>query len=92
MSYNNKIFIRLGDKMSSKITLYTDNQLVDNIKQYAKQHNTSVSKMVTQFFVSILNQEQSIISTPTKTSKLRGILKHEVLEEEYLTHLEKKYL
>jgi len=78
--------------MSSKITLYTDNQLVDNIKQYAKQHNTSVSKMVTQFFVSILNQEQSIISTPTKTSKLRGILKHEVLEEEYLTHLEKKYL
>ncbi len=78
--------------MSSKITLYTDNQLVESIKQYAKQHNTSVSKMVTQFFVSILNQEQSIMSTPTKTSKLRGILKHEVLEEEFLTHLEKKYL
>ncbi|MBP9566778.1 MAG: hypothetical protein KBE02_05860 [Sulfurospirillum sp.] len=78
--------------MSNKITLYTDNQLVDSIKQYAKQHNTSVSKMVTQFFVSILNQEKSIISTPTKTSKLRGILKHEVLEEEYLTHLEQKYL
>lgn len=78
--------------MSSKITLYTDNQLVDSIKQYAKQHNTSVSKMVTQFFISILNQEKSGFSTPTKTSKLRGILKHEVLEEEYLTHLEKKYL
>jgi len=78
--------------VSSKITLYTDNQLVESIKQYAKQHNTSVSKMVTQFFVSILNQDQSIMCTPTKTSKLRGILKHEVLEEEFLTHLEKKYL
>ncbi|KHG33199.1 DUF6364 family protein [Sulfurospirillum sp. MES] len=76
--------------MSSKITLYTDVQLIESMKLYAKKHNTSVSKMVTQFFESILKKEEKTAPS-SKTSQLRGILKG-AGEDEYLAHLEKKYL
>ncbi|AHJ14299.1 DUF6364 family protein [Sulfurospirillum multivorans] len=76
--------------MSSKITLYTDVQLIENMKLYAKKHNTSVSKMVTQFFESILKKEEKTAPS-SKTSQLRGILKG-AGEEAYQAYLEKKYL
>jgi len=78
--------------MNNKITLYADSHLIDGIKAYAKQHNTSVSKIVMQFFESMLKHEKiPTTTTPTKTSKLQGILKGKVLEEEYADYLETKH-
>ena len=80
--------------MSAKITLYSEPHLIDKVKQYAKQHNTSVSKMVTSFFETVVAKESNKRSTKTeKTAKLYGILKNAKLDkEDYSKYLEEKYL
>jgi len=37
----------------TKLTLYIDDSLVTKIKKYARQNGTSVSKMVSNYFMSI---------------------------------------
>ncbi len=81
--------------MNVKLTLYGEKSIADEIKAYAKMNNTSVSKMVFEFFERTLNKEQ-----PKHTAslmELSGILKghypddvdfkevyHKALEEKYL--------
>lgn len=80
--------------MSAKITLYTEPQLIDKVKLYAKKNNTSVSKMVTNFFELIVNQEEEQNNKKSKnTSKLCGLLKNKAIDEtNYTEYLENKYL
>lgn len=80
--------------MNAKITLYSEPHLIDKVKQYAKQHNTSVSKMVTSFFETVIAKESNKKSIGAeKTSKLYGILKDTKLNDnDYSKYLEKKYL
>ena len=80
--------------MSAKITLYSQAYLIDKVKQYAKQHNTSVSKMVTNFFETVVAAESKKKSVNAeKTSKLYGILKDTKFDKkDYTDYLEEKYL
>jgi hypothetical protein len=80
--------------MGAKITLYSQTHLIDEVKKYAKKHNTSVSKIVTDFFELIVRQENEKNDTDTKnTSKLFGLLKDKQTDKtQYYEHLEKKYL
>jgi len=76
--------------MSAKITLYSEPHLIDKVKQYAKQHNTSVSKIVTNFFETIVNQENE--ESTKNTSKLHGLLKDTKIDKkEYNDYLDNKY-
>jgi len=75
--------------MNAKITLYTEKDLIEKIKKYAKSKNTSVSKIVNEFFKSLLEKEEN---API-TNSLAGILKNKNLDKEtYYKHLEDKYL
>jgi len=79
--------------VNSKITLYSDARLIDKIKTYAKEHNTSVSKIVTHFFEQLTKQEQRHSVHTKNTSKLLGILRDKnVNESDYKPYLERKYL
>jgi len=80
--------------MGTKITLYSEPHLINRVKQYAKQHNTSVSKMVTSFFETIIDKEDKKKSiSAEKTSRLYGVLKGvEFEKDDYVAYLEKKYL
>lgn len=80
--------------MSAKITLYSEPHLIDKVKRYAKKHNTSVSKMVTSFFETVVDKENHKKPIDAeKTSKLYGILKDTKFDkEDYSEYLEKKYL
>jgi len=78
--------------MSAKITLYSEAYLINRVKQYAKEHNTSVSKMVTSFFETIVSKESKEKSTNSvKTAKLYGILK-DTNTDDYNDYLKEKYL
>lgn len=46
--------------MNAKIT----KSLIEDMKEYAKMHNTSVSKMVTKFFKSTLKKNKEISKNP----------------------------
>lgn len=90
--------------MNAKITLYSEKSLIDGMKEYAKMQNTSVSKLVTEFFTNTLKKKRVKMgerfdenSLPPGTKNLLGILegKYESSEEAiecYHKYLEEKYL
>jgi len=80
--------------MNAKITLYSDKELIEEIKRYSKLKGTSVSKIVNDFFKALLLKEKMPKKKSTKiTDKLYGILKNsEVSEDDYKKYLEEKYL
>ena len=47
----------------AKLTLYVDDALVQHAKAYAKAHQTSVSKLVTQYLASLpeASQEEDLL-------------------------------
>ena len=79
--------------MTSKITLYSELELIKEIKAYAKEHNTSVSKIVNSFFKNLLHAQKSTNKKSKITDSLVGIIATKTLDEnDYKTHLETKYL
>jgi len=77
--------------MASKITLYSDSDLIKEIKAYAKEHNTSVSKIVNDFFKNLLHHQPKEESS--LTDELEGILKDTTLNSSsYKKYLQDKYL
>ena len=80
--------------MSKKLTLRLSPALIKRAKTYAKQHETSVSQVVSDYF-AVLNDTLDTnqpLSLPI-TNSLKGLLKSSrITEEDYKKHLEKKYL
>ena len=78
--------------MNSKITLCSDKELIEQIKMYAKGHNTSVSKLVNEFFKNILEHKNSS-NNASITEELSGKLKGKNIKvDDYKKYLEEKYL
>jgi hypothetical protein len=79
--------------MTSKITLYSESELIKEIKLYAKNHNTSVSKIVNTFFKNILHSEKPSQKKSKITDSLIGIIKTKSLDKsDYKDYLADKYL
>jgi len=78
--------------MSTKLTLYIDDDLAESAKLYAKKKGLSLSKVVNNFFLLLQDNslEKSEESMPLTTA-LKGILK-DTDKKEYKNHLEEKYL
>jgi len=78
--------------MQTKLTLRLDDSLIQQAKNYAKQHNKSLSKIVADYFKIMTEKTKKIKSSPI-TSSLVGILdSNNIKEEDYKKHLEEKYL
>jgi len=81
--------------MKGKITLYTDKELIKEIKQYAKEQKISVSQLVNNFFETILIDRSSNKNFKNSkiTNSLEGVLKDTKIDiDDYKKYLEKKYL
>ena len=80
--------------MQSKITLYSDKELIAQMKKYAKLKKTSVSKIVNDFFKTLLIKENNPLKNTSKiTDKLYGILQDKALSKnDYKEYIEQKYL
>ena len=80
--------------MSTKLTLRLDEELIKNAKKYAKKSGKSVSMIVADHFEFIRNKQVNTeTQQPPATSSLRGVLAGKLIsEEDYLRHLEDKYL
>ena len=81
-----------GSVMQTKLTLRLEDSLIQQAKNYAKQHDKSLSQVVADYFHILTQQtEKSGISPITKS--LIGILdSNNVDENDYKKHLEEKYL
>lgn len=84
------------DEMDSeKLTLRLEKDLIEKAKKFAREHDTSVSRIVAGFFDN-LEESSSTGQHGPLTSRLHGSLKpregeqkHD--EEDYQRHLEQKY-
>ena len=73
-----------------KLTLRLNNRLIEQTKQYAADHNISVSELVETFF---LNLEQGKESGHTQlVNQLTGMLPPDIdVDHEYRRYLKEKY-
>lgn len=82
--------------MYTKLTLRLDEQLIQNVKNYAKDNNTSLSRMVSDYFRLLMIDEpgldRSTESLPPITQSLIGMLSGaQVDEDDYYAYLEEKH-
>jgi hypothetical protein len=79
--------------MSTKLTLYIEDELISYVKQYAKSHHLSVSKVVNNFFTGLKYQDSKHTSddTPLTDSLLGSVKMLDTSKEAYHKHLDEKY-
>jgi hypothetical protein len=78
--------------MQTKLTLRLEESLIQKAKSYAKQHDKSLSKVVSDYF-QILTGQTERTKTPPITRSLIGVLESKDIDEgDYKRHLEEKYL
>jgi len=78
--------------MQTKLTLRLENALIQQAKMYAKQHDKSLSQVVSDYF-QILTRKDKTAEAPPITRSLIGIMESKHIEEnDYGRHLEEKYL
>lgn len=79
--------------MTAKITLYSEKDLIEQMKAYAKEQNTSVSKIVNEFFTNLLQTQELQKKKNKVTDSLVGVLKETKVDKStYNDYLEEKYL
>lgn len=80
--------------MPDKLTLRLDQKLINRAKKHAKEHGTSVSKLVANYFEALESPEKDRIeeSLPPITKSLVGVLEGvDISKEDYRKYLEEKH-
>lgn len=81
-----------GRIMQTKLTLRLEDVLIQQAKTYAKQHDKSLSQVVSDYF-KVLTRKDKKLETPPITRSLIGILESaKIGEDDYKKYLEEKYL
>ena len=74
----------------TKLTLRIEKPVIELAKQYAGQHNTTLSKLVSEFLRTLNAQSGSRTKTPI-LEELTSLLPADVSQDEYQAYLEEKY-
>lgn len=81
--------------METKLTLSMDKQVIEEAKKYARKKNTSLSRLIKSYLVSITRNKTGGETDITPLVKsLSGVLSLEEKaghRKEYANYLEKKY-
>lgn len=83
--------------MYTELTLHIDSSLVEQAKQYAEEHGSSLSQLVAEYFAKLTtkaeNAEVFENELPPITRSLVGILKvSEYDPEDFSRYLEDRYM
>ena len=74
-----------------KLTLSVDAQVIERARRYSRRHNTSISRLVSNYLDQLDADEGEEAYSPT-VRQLIGILPSDTTVERYHRHLEEKYL
>lgn len=79
--------------MNSKLTLKLDQETIELAKEYAKDKNTSLSKMIENYLRLIVRRKRHDIGISPLVESLSGIIKgkNAKMEKEYVDYLSTKY-
>ncbi len=73
----------------TKLTVRVQQDLLENIKRYAAENNTTLTDLINAYLQNILNQG-SLDNAPI-VQRLSGIMSTEVSIQDYRKYLEEKY-
>lgn len=73
----------------TKLTVRVPRELLDNLKRYAQENNTTISNLIRTYLTQI-PVSGSLDKSPI-VKRVSGILPQSVSKEDYHEHLEKKY-
>jgi hypothetical protein len=73
----------------TKLTVRVPRDLIENVKRYAAENNTTITDLIETYFRRILTQ-QTLDDAPI-VRRLSGILTENVSLQDYREHLEGKY-
>ncbi len=76
--------------MDTKLTVRVPRHLLENAKQYARAHQTTLTELISAYLGRIPS-EPSILDEAPVVRRLTGLLSPEVTLEDYKKHLEEKY-
>jgi len=74
----------------TKLTVRVDERWLEEAKEYAARHNTSLSRLISEFLHILSADQRDARKTPV-LKRLTGILPADVSAEEYHEHLAEKY-
>ena len=74
----------------TKLTIRLPRVLLDNVKQYARKHNTTLTSLISEYLRRVPAQEELLDQAPI-VKRLSGALSAEFSTEDYKKHLEEKY-
>ena len=82
--------------MDTKLTLKFDKNTISKMKLYAKEHDTSLSRLVENFFetMAVYKGEKPQAKTSNRVREITGVVKLKKdfdPKKEYADHLAKKY-
>jgi hypothetical protein len=83
--------------MQTKLTLRMDSRLIEQARQYAEEHGSSLSQLVAEYFAVLTANDDSAETfeseLPPITRSLVGVLKvSEYNPEDFRRYLEERYL
>ena len=74
----------------TKLTIRVSRDLLDGAKRYAKVHNTTLTRLVSEYLRRLSAREDPLADAPT-VRRLSGVLSQEASVGDYHKYLEEKY-
>lgn len=74
----------------TKMTVRVPRDLLENAKRYARQHDTTLTRLVSNYLRRLSIQDDPLAEAPT-VQRLSGVLSPDLSEADYQSYLEGKY-
>jgi len=74
----------------TKLTIRLSRDLLEGAKRYAKEHNTTLTRLVSEFLRQLSTQDDPLAAAPI-VRRLSGTLSQEASLKDYRQYLEGKY-
>jgi hypothetical protein len=74
----------------TKLTIRLPRDLLEGAKRYAREHNTTLTRMVSAYLRQVSTEDDPLFDAPT-VRRLSGILPQSASVQEYRAYLEHKH-
>ena len=74
----------------TKLTIRVPRDLLEGAKRYASEHNTTMTRLVSEYLRRLSTQENALADAPI-VQRLSGTLSQRASVDDYRQHLEEKY-
>lgn len=75
---------------TKKMTVRVPKELLEQAKQYAREHDTTLTRLITAYLGRIVAESDPLAGAPI-VKRLSGSLSQDIAVEDYRRYLEEKY-